>query len=95
MGNNQDEVQRVMNRWRQELNEPLPDFDGAWWASFPSESEAQRIRNVLGLPALADPEFVGLLHNVDDNADHGTRGPRQMSAASLSRTGLSSQLVGM
>eukprot|EP00969_Alexandrium_andersonii_P022520 985588-Alexandrium_andersonii.AAC.1 len=91
MGNNVGEVQRVMNRWRQDQNEELPDFDGAWWGwgSFPSESQVQQIRNTLGLPALVDPEFAGVLHNQDDNADDSDRGPRTVAAANLSRTGLS------
>eukprot|EP00969_Alexandrium_andersonii_P199670 8819569-Alexandrium_andersonii.AAC.1 len=90
MGDNMEEVQRVTNRWRQDQKEELPDFEGPWWGrgSFPSESQVQQIRNTLGLPALVDPEFVGMLPGEDENADDSDRGPRAVAAVNLSRTGL-------
>eukprot|EP00969_Alexandrium_andersonii_P028549 1246755-Alexandrium_andersonii.AAC.1 len=57
MGNNMEDVQRVLNTWRRSQGEALPDFKGPWWmqGSMPSESQISEIRNELSMPPLTDP----------------------------------------
>eukprot|EP00969_Alexandrium_andersonii_P294803 13030961-Alexandrium_andersonii.AAC.1 len=66
IGNNIEDIQRVLDHWKQSAGEPLIDFKGpCWGVELPTEDVIQSIRDHLSMPPLQDTQFAGLLYGED------------------------------